>query len=431
MKRFLYLSKIFIAGVLFASAFVACESNISDGATTDEVDDTELLQAIQNSSDKVTVSTSELPEVATAVLESEYPESYTSKVMKAAQLGYQVTLRKASGSTVGEAANVYFALGGRMLSAMNQYQNQVSDTCETARKERMGKKECFTFIFPISFTMPDESTITVETEDSWSVIKDWYVANDTVRDHPDLQYPVSIVFESGDTLEITSNEEMITARKECAPMRKGNGDKGHHQHNKCYTLVYPIDFTMPDGTIITVEAKDSIDDIKGWYAANPDSMSRPEIVFPIEVTLTANDSVITVESITELQELRTFCKGEGENVHSGNGAKNLQEVSFVYPISFEMPDSSIIELASVEEFSLIKDWYLDNLGVVERPTLVYPVSVTLEDGTVQVINTPEEFAEFMVNFVAHQHQHNNGEDNGHNGGDHENGGSNGNGGKRG
>lgn len=64
---------------------------------------------------------------------------------------------------------------------------------------------------------------------------------------------------------------------------------------------------------------------------------------------------------------------------------------FVYPISYMMPDGSIITGDSEEEINLaIKAWYEANPGVKEKPILQYPVDIIYEDGTIQTINNEEE-----------------------------------------
>ena len=37
--------------------------------------------------------------------------------------------------------------------------------------------KCFEFVLPITFTMPDGSTLTIGTEADWDIMKDWYETN--------------------------------------------------------------------------------------------------------------------------------------------------------------------------------------------------------------------------------------------------------------
>ena len=43
----------------------------------------------------------------------------------------------------------------------------------------MGNRECFSFVYPVTYTMPDGSTmeVTGDDEDGWSALKAWYEDN--------------------------------------------------------------------------------------------------------------------------------------------------------------------------------------------------------------------------------------------------------------
>ena len=73
-----------------------------------------------------------------------------------------------------------------------------------------------------------------------------------------------------------------------------------------------------------------------------------------------------------------------------NGGKE-KCFDFVYPISYMMPDGTIITGNSEEEINqLIKDWYEAHPGEKEKPILQYPVDIKYKDGTIVTINNDEE-----------------------------------------
>ena len=78
-----------------------------------------------------------------------------------------------------------------------------------------GKDECFEFVYPITYIMPDGSTITVENEDDWDEIKNWYGVNPDVEEKPELQYPVDIIFQDGTIKTINNEEEMKSVYEYC------------------------------------------------------------------------------------------------------------------------------------------------------------------------------------------------------------------------
>lgn len=62
----------------------------------------------------------------------------------------------------------------------------------------------------------------------------------------------------------------------------------------------------------------------------------------------------------------------------------------VYPFSVTMPDNSVITLESRADKSLIREWYVANPGVDEKPALVFPVDIEYQDGTVATVNSQDE-----------------------------------------
>ena len=79
---------------------------------------------------------------------------------------------------------------------------------------------CYAFAYPISYTMPDESTIEIsseEDESGWMSIREYYQANPSEEQEPALQFPVDIIFETEDgdvTVTISSVEELNSFEEE-------------------------------------------------------------------------------------------------------------------------------------------------------------------------------------------------------------------------
>lgn len=103
----------------------------------------------------------------------------------------------------------------------------VFSACEKAGFDKDGwdKKEwikedkgiCFELIYPVTYLMPDESSLVAEDEKSfWTAIKEWYEANPEVEEKPELQYPVDILYKDESTETIQNEEEMIAAKKDCS-----------------------------------------------------------------------------------------------------------------------------------------------------------------------------------------------------------------------
>ena len=89
-----------------------------------------------------------------------------------------------------------------------------ADFIKDEKKESTDK--CFDLTYPISYTMPDGSTVTGDDEEAVeSAVKAWYEAHPDSKEKPALVYPVEIVFADGTTKPIASEEEMELAKKDC------------------------------------------------------------------------------------------------------------------------------------------------------------------------------------------------------------------------
>ena len=82
------------------------------------------------------------------------------------------------------------------------------------------EEECYAFVYPISFLMPDGSTIEISSEGDeagWMSIREYYEANPSSEEEPSMQFPVDIVFETEEgeaTITLGSGEDLDTFEDE-------------------------------------------------------------------------------------------------------------------------------------------------------------------------------------------------------------------------
>ena len=82
------------------------------------------------------------------------------------------------------------------------------------------EEECYAFVYPISFLMPDGSTIEISSEGDeagWMSIREYYEANPSSEEEPSMQFPVDIVFETEEgeaTITVGSGEDLDTFEDE-------------------------------------------------------------------------------------------------------------------------------------------------------------------------------------------------------------------------
>ena len=77
------------------------------------------------------------------------------------------------------------------------------------------KEDCLYLIYPVTWNMPDDSSISPESEkEFWTEIKAWYEINPGVEEKPELQYPVDVKLQDGTILTVESEPEMINLKAE-------------------------------------------------------------------------------------------------------------------------------------------------------------------------------------------------------------------------
>jgi len=193
MNRILFI----LISFLVAGLFFSCTT------TEPEIgDDSELIRLIKNAPNKQVISLEDLPSASNNVLESDYSEDIVDVSKIAPDLGYEIKMMRGRGTRMGEQSQVYFDLKGRELR-------------DRKGKGDRKKEECFDFVYPVTFFMPDGSTITIEDKEDWIEIKNWYRANPGVREKPDVQYPVDIKWKDGSVITINNDDEMRRAYSAC------------------------------------------------------------------------------------------------------------------------------------------------------------------------------------------------------------------------
>ncbi len=358
---------------------VSCQNGSTDPKG---ISDSELIQAIIDA-DKITIGVDNLPSNSRTVIEYDYTEYESESAKKAYGLGYEVNMA-GKGHKVGSRCEVYFNLEGRRLDPYGK--NGDKDKSDWDRDEDKGDWKCFDLVLPVTYVMPDRSTITVENENDWTAIRDWYEANPESEEKPELQFPVNVEFDD-ETITVNSAEELRELTQECW--------RDQSEERECFELVFPVTFIMPDGSTITVETDDNAgwQNIKDWYDANPDSEERPTLQFPVDITYETEDgdTTLTINNDEEMQYVKRRCWEEWGDDDSGEDEECYE---FVLPISFTMPDGTTITVENEEGWLSLREWYMNNSESVEEPLLHYPVNIVLFDDegeeTTVTINNEEE-----------------------------------------
>ena len=169
--------------------------------TKDFTSDLELITAIQNAENKVITSMNSLPEESKIAINTIYSSNYISKSELAPELGYQVDLRKYKGRQVANKSVAYFDIDGRMLIAEEDFKaKQGGRGGKKGNRKKKDLEDCFDFIYPFTFTMPDASKIEISDAKGWDFVKAWYKANPEEEDRPIFVFPLNILVEESEMI---------------------------------------------------------------------------------------------------------------------------------------------------------------------------------------------------------------------------------------
>lgn len=253
--------------------------------------------------------------------------------------------------------------------------DRITEDIELREGNLKDKNECFELVYPIGVVMPNGNVISVETEDElYRKMKVWYEANPDYKERPGLNYPVQVTFRGNKSKIIDSEDQMMRLKKYC-------GDEIHKERKFCFKLIYPITYTMPDGTTVSGETEVDIDKQLGeWYKLNPDAEQKPTLSYPIDIQ-TKDGNIVIVQSEEEMIAIKKRC-----NEQFDKDCFNLK-----FPVSFTMPDGSTVTVESKEDMNIsFRNWYVAHPDEREKPNLNYPVDVIFDDDKVFTVNTEED-----------------------------------------
>ena len=187
---------------------ISCENISSHDDTTSA--DQQLIESIQSANNKQDISLNQLPAASQNVLTQDYSESYAEESQMAPELGYEIKMRKGVGTRIGEQCEVYFDLNGRQLIPYS-----ATGRGMVYSRGGLDRNECFELVLPVTFIMPDGSTITIENEEGYMEIRNWFTDNPEANERPALQYPINIMYSDSTVVTINSVEEMEQAYENC------------------------------------------------------------------------------------------------------------------------------------------------------------------------------------------------------------------------
>jgi len=163
-------------------------------------------------------------------------------------------------------------------------------------------------------------------------------------------------------------------------------NKYKSQGLKCFEIVLPANFIMPDETTIKIETEEDYPNLKLWYENNT-SIEKPELEFPIDVIfeygIDKDEITKTINDIDDMISLKEYCNQLSFKNNSSWDCFRLE-----YPITFLMYNGSEIIMEDEKDWSGIKQWHEQNPDS-EKPNLNYPVNIIYKDGRSEMIENEE------------------------------------------
>jgi len=185
-------------------------------------------------------------------------------------------------------------------------------------------EDCFEFQYPVTVLFPDGTTQVANSDDDLYMIEDTFYREDT-DEMEDLSfvYPISIILDDG-TEKMIENDDALDRtfdaceKHDCDDDGRGgdrDGDRGDHDKERCFEVIFPITIVLADGTEESIESKrdlrklvKSLDEEEEDEDGREDEDEKPfSIVFPIEVML-EDESVTSVDSEEAFETLKDSCE---------------------------------------------------------------------------------------------------------------------------
>ena len=187
----------------------------------------------------------------------------------------------------------------------------------------VGMTGCYELVFPVTIQFSDSSTVEVTDYASMKqAIKDWFIANGgrpKFINRPKLVFPFQVLNPAGEIITVESPQALKELLALCRPFLGGPGNHGGgrpdslggpgHPGGPCFTLVFPVTISFPDGTQVTVNSPMELGQATfTWNRNNPGQHARPVLLFPVTVTL-RNGSRVVANTKEELQAIKDACRG--------------------------------------------------------------------------------------------------------------------------
>ncbi len=188
-------------------------------------------------------------------------------------------------------------------------------------------------------------------------------------------------------------EEALKANSAVATLMQRTAMKDGSEDNildnaNCFTIELPVTVIV-DGIEITIDSEEDLDTIEDIFDEFEDDEDLLEFLFPITIIF-SDFSELTINSISEFEDLADDCEGENED------DDDLECADIQYPLTVSIFDSNN-ELLDTITISNDQELYifLDNLEDDDIVNVSFPVVVILADGTEVEANNLDQLEDIL------------------------------------
>ena len=193
----------------------------------------------------------------------------------------------------------------------------------------------------------------------------------------------------GFKVSLITNDESITESKSDL-FFSSKGEKlddvnveRNAKRQRCFQFVFPIDFLMPDDSIITLNNNTEWSLVREWYKSNSGVKKLPSLSFPVNIRL-QDGTLQTLWDRTDLIEMKDACK---------LNQPNTKCFEIKLPASFTMPDSTVIVVNNRIDYIKIRRWHLAHPRVLKKAAINFPINIIFKNGSEKEISNMAELAE--------------------------------------
>ncbi len=160
----------------------------------------------------------------------------------------------------------------------------------------------------------------------------------------------------------------------------------------CFSIELPVT-VIANGTEITVEIEENLDEIELIFEESDEDMDTLEIIFPVTIIF-SDYTEAEVSSAEALDDLAKTCPGENED------DEDIECVDIVYPVTVSIfnPSTELFDTITLENDEMLHD-FIDGLGEDDIVNVEFPILLALTDGTELEVSDLDELENVIEGFI--------------------------------